>query len=83
MGLIPFSSFIPFLRFISPVLRSPPEALDRAVLSAYAATDGWLEDWSAVWPDTGAAHPLSAGHSVASRRAEVDQNVPRGRLPAR
>ncbi len=59
-------------------LKHSHEALDRAVLAAYAATDpagGWLEDWAEVWTETGAGQPLPPGHPLAARRAEVDQKV--------
>ena len=52
--------------------------LDRAVLSAYAATDPagqWDESWAEVWQPTGAGQPLAAGHPLAERRKEVDQKV--------
>jgi hypothetical protein len=54
------------------------ERLDRAVLAAYAQVDpagGWSPDWAEVWKDTGAGFPLPAGHTLAVRRAEVDQQV--------
>lgn len=59
-------------------LKLAHEALDRAVLAAYAATDpggDWPEDWAAVWIDTGAGQPLPADHPLAAKRAEVDQPV--------
>jgi hypothetical protein len=40
-------------------LRLAHEALDRAALAAYAATDPdgqWPEDWAECWTDTGAGH---------------------------
>ena len=54
------------------------EALDRAVLAAYAAADpegGWSEDWAEVWRDTGAGQPLPADHPQSARRRQVDQQV--------
>ncbi len=54
------------------------DKLDRAVLSAYAATDpkgGWDEDWAKVWKDTGTGQPLPDNHLLVERRAEVDQLV--------
>jgi hypothetical protein len=59
-------------------LRLAHEELDRAVLAAYAAVDpagGWSEDWAEVWVETGAGQPPAEGHPLASRRAEVDQQV--------
>jgi hypothetical protein len=59
-------------------LRLAHEALDRAVLAAYAATDpagDWPEDWAAVWVDAGAGQPLPADHPLAADRAEVDPKV--------
>jgi len=59
-------------------LRLAHQTLDRAVLAAYAAIDPageWNEDWSAVWVDTGAGFPLPADHTLAARRAEIDQRV--------
>jgi len=59
-------------------LRHAHEALDRAVLAAYAATDpggDWPEDWAEVWTETGAGQPLPPGHALATRRAEVDQKI--------
>jgi hypothetical protein len=53
------------------------QALDRAVLAAYAATDPnatppWDESWADVRLDTGA---LPADHPLAQQRANVDQQV--------
>jgi hypothetical protein len=59
-------------------LRHAHEALDRAVLAAYAATDPageWPEDWAEVWVETGAGQPLKPDHPLFARRAEVDQKV--------
>jgi hypothetical protein len=59
-------------------LKLAHETLDRAVLSAYAATDpdgNWSEDWSEVWIETGAGQKLPPNHPLASKRAEVDQAV--------
>lgn len=59
-------------------LRLAHEKLDRAVLSAYAATDPegeWPEDWAEVWTDTGAGQPLPDGHPLAAKRAEVDERI--------
>ena len=59
-------------------LRLAHEALDQAVLAAYAAADpegGWSEDWAAVWTDTGAGQPLPADHPLAAERKEIDQRV--------
>lgn len=59
-------------------LKVAHEKLDRAVLAAYAATDpegAWSEDWAEVWRDTGAGQPLPEGHTLAGKRAEVDQKV--------
>jgi hypothetical protein len=59
-------------------LKLAHEKLDRAVLSAYAATDpegGWQEDWAAVWVERGAGQPLAEGHELAAQRAQVDQLV--------
>ena len=59
-------------------LRHAHEALDRAVLAAYAATDPggeWAEDWAEVWVETGAGQPLKPDHPLFARRAEVDQKV--------
>lgn len=59
-------------------LKIAHETLDRAVLAAYAATDPageWPEDWATVWTDTGAGQPLPTDHTLASKRAEVDQKV--------
>jgi hypothetical protein len=59
-------------------LRLAHEALDRAVLAAYAAADpegGWSEDWAEVWRDTGAGQPLPADNPLAARRAEIDGKV--------
>lgn len=59
-------------------LKLAHEALDRAVLAAYAAVDpdgGWSEDWVTVWADTGAGQPLPDDHSLAARRKEIDQRV--------
>jgi hypothetical protein len=59
-------------------LKLAHETLDRAVLAAYAATDGdgkWDEDWAQVWTETGAGQPLPAAHALAAKRAEVDQKV--------
>jgi hypothetical protein len=59
-------------------LRLAHEALDRAVLAAYAAVDaegGWSEDSAEVWRDTGAGQPLPAEHPLAARRDEVDRRV--------
>ena len=52
--------------------------LDRAVLAAYAAVDpegAWSEDWADVWRDSGAGQPLAPGHTLAARRAEIDERV--------
>jgi hypothetical protein len=59
-------------------LKHAHEALDRAVLSAYAATDPeghWNEDAAEVWRDSGAGQPLPAKHPLSDRRAETDQKV--------
>ena len=59
-------------------LRLAHEALDRAVLAAYAQVDpagGWSEDWAEVWRDSGAGQPLPGDHALAARRAEVDGMV--------
>lgn len=59
-------------------LKLAHEALDRAVLAAYAAADpqgDWQEDWAEVWKDTGAGQPLPKDHALAAKRAEVDQKV--------
>jgi hypothetical protein len=59
-------------------LKLAHEKLDRAVLAAYAATDpegSWCEDWAEVWRDTGAGQPLPPDHTLAAKRAEVDQKV--------
>jgi hypothetical protein len=59
-------------------LRIAHQELDRAVLSAYAATDPagqWDEDWAEVWYETGAGQPLPPDHPLAAKRAEVDQKV--------
>ncbi len=59
-------------------LRHAHEALDRAVLAAYAAIDPageWSEDWAEVWVETGAGQGLAADHPLAARREEVDQKV--------
>ncbi len=59
-------------------LRLAHEALDRAVLAAYAAVDGegaWSEDWAEVWKETGAGRGLAEDHPLAKRRGEVDQAV--------
>jgi len=59
-------------------LKLAHEALDRAVLSAYAATDpegGWQEDWAAVWTETGAGQPLPTDDPLSADRAKVDQAV--------
>ncbi|HEY3244273.1 MAG TPA: hypothetical protein VGM03_13080 [Phycisphaerae bacterium] len=59
-------------------LRLAHEKLDRAVLTAYAATDpsgDWSEVWAEVWTETGAGQPLPAAHPLAARRAEIDQRV--------
>jgi len=59
-------------------LRLAHEQLDRAVLAAYAAVDpqgGWQEDWAEVWVETGAGQPLSEGHALAMKRAEVEERV--------
>jgi hypothetical protein len=64
-------------------LRLAHEALDRAILAAYAAADpegGWSEDWAEVWRDTGAGQPLPADHPLAARRAEIDGKVLAGLL---
>ena len=64
-------------------LKLAHEALDRAVLSAYAATDpegGWQEDWANVWTETGAGQPLLKDHPLVAARAEVDQAVLRNLL---
>lgn len=59
-------------------LKHAHEALDRAVLSAYAATDpegNWQEEWAEVWRDTGAGQPLDPKHPLFSKRTETDQKV--------
>lgn len=64
-------------------LRLAHEALDRAVLAAYAFVDpkgGWDEDWAAVWTETGAGQPFPSEkgaepHPLAARRAEIEQCV--------
>ncbi len=59
-------------------LRLAHEQLDRAVLAAYAAVDpagGWVEDWAAVWVDTGAGQPLPAGHPLTDQRKQTDAAV--------
>ena len=59
-------------------LKLSHEALDRAVLSAYAATDpegDWSEDWAKVWTETGAGQPLPKDHPLIAERATVDQAV--------
>jgi hypothetical protein len=59
-------------------LKLAHEALDRAVLAAYAEVDpdgGWCEEWAEVWTETGAGQPLPEGHALAARRSEVDRKV--------
>jgi len=59
-------------------LRLAHEALDRAVLAAYAAVDpegAWDEDWAEVWTETGAGQPLPDDHTLTEKRKEVDQRV--------
>jgi len=68
-------------------LKLAHERLDRAVLSAYAATDpagGWREDWAAVWVESGAGGGGGdagtrghgdAGKGAAAERGRVDQAV--------
>jgi hypothetical protein len=59
-------------------LKLAHEQLDRAVLSAYAATDPageWPEEWAEVWVDTGAGQPPPVEHPLRAKRAEVDQKV--------
>jgi len=59
-------------------LRLAHQRLDRAVLSAYAATDPageWPDDWAEVWIDTGAGQPLPADHLLTARRAEVEERI--------
>jgi hypothetical protein len=59
-------------------LRLAHEALDRAVLAAYAVVDPagrWDEDWAQVWVETGAGQPLKKDHPLAERRREVDQLI--------
>jgi hypothetical protein len=59
-------------------LKLAHERLDRAVLAAYAAIDpdgDWSEDWAEVWVETGAGQQLKADHTLAGKRAEVDQRV--------
>ncbi|MBN1343267.1 MAG: class I SAM-dependent DNA methyltransferase [Phycisphaerae bacterium] len=54
------------------------EALDRAVLAAYAQVDAegeWAEDWAEVWVDSGAGQPLAEDHALAAKRQEIDQRV--------
>jgi hypothetical protein len=59
-------------------LRIAHGRLDRAVLAAYAAVDPageWDEDLAGVWTETGAGAPLPAGHGLAEKRKQVDQQV--------
>jgi len=59
-------------------LKLAHETLDRAVLTAYTATDPegeWSEDWAEVWIDTSAGQPLPDDHPLAARRKEIDQRV--------
>jgi hypothetical protein len=64
-------------------LKLAHEQLDRAVLSAYAASDpqgGWDEEWARVWAETGAGQPLTAAHQLIAERAKVEQAVAEGIL---
>ncbi|MEQ8771069.1 MAG: hypothetical protein RIB60_11245 [Phycisphaerales bacterium] len=64
-------------------LRLAHEALDRAVLAAYAAIDpegDWDPAWAEVFVETGAGQPLPEGdggtpHPLAERRGEVEQSI--------
>ncbi|MBN1491860.1 MAG: class I SAM-dependent DNA methyltransferase [Phycisphaerae bacterium] len=59
-------------------LRLAHEALDRAVLAAYAVVDPegeWAEDWAELWSETGAGQPLPEGHEGTDRRKQIEQQV--------
>jgi hypothetical protein len=59
-------------------LRLAHERLDRAVLSAYAATDpkgGWDPEWAKVWVDTGAGQPMPKDHPLTDQRAAIEETV--------
>ena len=59
-------------------LKLAHEKLDRAVLSAYAATDPaghWSEDFAQIWLDTGPAQPLPPDHPLAPQRPQIDRAI--------